>query len=129
MRKSSRQKNYDTSVSPGKGYLYKTRRLLFGLSLLTCIINLSLLAGFDESMGKIAIFFLVLSALFAIVQFLDHRKAHWSWPYIIVLSAIFLLLPAFGVFTTEVFFMRYVWTGEVVFYCGFTFLLLRKKKR
>jgi ABC-type polysaccharide/polyol phosphate export permease len=89
---------------------------------------MSIIAVFDESIGKNAIILIVLSTLFGIVQFIDNRKAQWDWPYIIVLCAMFLLFSAFSAFVTELIFMRYVWLGELVFFCVFVLLLLRKKK-
>ena len=120
-------KNYDIYISPGKWYLYKTRRVLFALSVVFFILNMIIIASFDEPMRKIAIISIVLSALFGVVQFVDNRKVHWDWFYTIVLSAIFLLFSALFAFATELFFMRYIWLGELVFFCVLVPLLLRKK--
>ena len=131
MAKPKKHKNYDIYISPGKWYLYKTRRILFVFSVMFFILNMSIIAVFDESIGKNAIILIVLSTLFGIVQFVDNRKAQWDWPYIIVLCAMFLLFSAFSAFSafvTELIFMRYVWLGELVFFCVFVLLLLRKKK-
>ena len=128
MGKSKKNKNYDIYISPGKWYLFKTRRILFVLSVMFFILNMSIIAGFDESMRKTAIISIVLSTLFGIVQFVDNRKVHWDWPYIIVLCAMFLLFAAFSAFSTELIFMRYIWLGELFFFCVFVILLLRKKK-
>ena len=122
-----KSKNYDIYISPGKWYLYKTRRVLFALSVVFFILNMIIIASFDEPMRKIAIISIVLSALFGVVQFVDNRKVHWDWFYIIVLSAIFLLFSALFVFATELFFMRYIWLGELVFFFVLVPLLLRKK--
>ena len=122
------KKNYDSYISSGKRYLYKTRAIVFLLSIITFVLNLSIIAVFDYSMRKSAIIFILLSSLFTIVQLVDNRKVHWSWFYIIVLSAMFLMFSTFSVFVTELIFMRYIWMGELVFTCGFIFLLLRKKK-
>ena len=122
-------KNYDIYISPGKWYLYKTRRVLFALSVVFFILNMIIIASFDEPMRKIAIISIVLSALFGVVQFVDNRKVHWDWFYIIVLCALFLLWSAFGVFATELIFMRYIWLGELVFFCALVPLLLCKKRR
>ena len=89
---------------------------------------MSIIAVFDESMRKTAIISIVLSTLFSIVQLVDNTKANWDWSYIIVLSILFLLFSAFAVFATELIFMRFIWAGEAVAFCGFVFLLLRKKK-
>lgn len=122
------KKNYDTYISSGKRYLYKTRTILFLLAIITFILNLSIIAVFDVSMRKNAIIFILSSSLFAVVQLVDNRKVHWSWPYIIVLSTLFLGFSAFAVFVTELIFMRYIWMSELIFACGFLFLLLRKEK-
>ena len=122
-----KSKNYDIYISPGKWYLYKTRRVLVALSVVFFILNMIVIAGFDESMRRIAIISIILSALFGIIQFIDNRKVHWDWFYIIVLSAIFLLFSALFAFATEVIFMRYVWLGELVFFSVLIPLLLRKK--
>ena len=95
MGKSNKHKNYDIYISLGKWYLYKTRRILFALSVAFFILNMSIIAGFDESMRKTAIISITLSTLFGVVQFVDNRKVHWDWFYIIVLCAIFLLFSAF----------------------------------
>lgn len=128
MGKSKKHKNYDIYISPGKRYLYKTRKILFVISVMSFILNMSIVAGFEESMRKTAIISIVLSTLFGVVQFVDNRKASWDWLYIIVLCAIFLLFSAFSVFAAELIFMRYIWLGELVFFCVFVLLLLRKKK-
>ena len=122
-----KSKNYDVYISPGKWYLYKTRRVLFVLSVVSFILNMIVIAGFDESMRRTAIISIILSALFGIVQFIDNRKVHWGWFYIIALCAIFLLFSAFSVFATELIFMRYIWLSELVFFCVLIPLLLRKK--
>lgn len=129
MKKSKKQKNYDICISPGKRYLYKTRIILFLLSMLSFILNMALIAGFDESMRKNALISILLSAIFTILQLVDDRKAHWDWLYIIVLSSMFLFLSAFSVFATHLIFMRFIWAGEFVAFCGFTLFLLRKKKK
>ena len=128
MGKSNKHKNYDIYISPGKWYLYKTRRILFALSVAFFILNMSIIAGFDQSMRKDAIISIILSTLFGVVQFVDKHKVHWDWFYIIVLCAMFLLFSAFSAFATELIFMRYIWLGELVFFCAFVPLLLRKKK-
>ena len=128
MGKSKNQKNYDVYISPGKRYLYKTRRILFLLSIIAFILNMSIIAAFDESLRKTAIISIVLSALFGVVQFVDTRKVHWDWLYIIVLSALFLIFSAFSAFATKLIFMRYVWSGEFILLCGLMLLLLCKKK-
>ena len=122
-----KSKNYDVYISGGKWYLYKTRRVLFVLSVVSFILNMIVIAGFDESMRRTAIISIILSALFGIVQFIDNRKVHWGWFYIIALCAIFLLFSAFSVFATELIFMRYIWLSELVFFCVLIPLLLRKK--
>ena len=122
-----KSKNYDIYISPGKWYLYKTRRVLFALSVVFFILNMIVIAGFDEPMRRTAIISIILSALLGIVQFIDNRKVHWDWFYIIVLSAIFLLFSALFAFATELIFMRYVWLGELVFFSVLIPLLLRKK--
>ena len=128
MGKSNNHKNYAIYISPGKRYLYKTRRILFALSVAFFVLNMSIIAVFDESMRKTAIISIILSALFGVVQFVDNRKAHWDWFYIIVLCAIFLLLSAFSAFATELIFMRYIWLSELVFFCVIAPLLLLKKR-
>lgn len=128
MGKSKKRKNYDSNISPGKSYLYKTRRILFALSVSTFIINVGVIAGFDESMRKSAVISILLSVIFSIVQFIDNRKTNWGWLYIIVLSSLFLLFSAIYAFATELLFMRYIWAVEFIFFCGLFLLLLRKKK-
>lgn len=128
MGKSNKHKNYDIYISPGKWYLYKIRRILFALSVAFFILNMSIIAGFDESMRKTAIISIALSTLFGVLQFVDNRKVHWDWFYIIVLCAMFLLFSAFSAFTTDLIFVRYIWLGELAFFCVFVPLLLRKKK-
>ena len=83
-----------------------------------------IIASFDEPMRKIAIISIVLSALFGVVQFVDNRKVHWDWFYIIILCALFSLFSAFRAFATELIFMRYVWLGELVFFCVLVPVLL-----
>ena len=122
-----KSKNYDIYISPGKWYLYKTRMVLFALSVVFFILNMIVIAGFDEPMRRTAIISIILSALLGIVQFIDNRKVHWDWFYIIVFSAIFLLFSAFFAFATELIFMRYIWLGELVFFSVLIPLLLRKK--
>ena len=122
-----KSKNYDIYISPGKWYLYKTRRVLFALSVVLFVLNMIVIASFEESMRRTAIISIILSVLFGVVQFIDNRKVHWDWFYIIVLSAIFLLFSALFAFATELFFMRYIWLGELVFFCVLVPLLLRKK--
>ena len=112
-----KSKNYDIYISPGKWYLYKTRRVLFALSVVLFVLNMIVIASFEESMRRTAIISIILSVLFGVVQFIDNRKVHWDWFYIIVLSAIFLLFSALFAFATELFFMRYIWLGELVFFC------------
>ena len=128
MGKSKKQKNYDIYISPGKWHLYKTRKILFVLSVMFFALNMSIIAGFDESMRKTAIIAIVLTTLFSIVQFVDNRKVHWDWLYIIVLCVLLLAFSAFAAFATELIFMRYIWLGELVFFCVPVLLLLRKKK-
>ena len=123
-----KSKNYDIYISPGKWYLYKTRRVLFALSVVFFILNMIVVACFDESMRRTAIISIILSVLFGIVQFIDNRKAHWDWWYIIDLCAIFFLFSAFSSFVTELIFMRYIWLSELVIFCVFPLLLLCKKK-
>ena len=128
MGKSKKNKNYDIYISPKKWYLYKTRKILFVLSVMFFILNMSIIAGFDESMRKSAIIIIVLSTLFGVIQFIDNRKTNWDWPYIIALCAVFFLFSAFTTYKTELLFMRYIWLGELVFFCVFVLLILRKKK-
>ena len=128
MGRSNKQKNYDIYISPGKWYMYKTRRSLFALSIVAFVLNLSLIAVFDESMRMNALIAILWTTIFAIVQFVDKRKAHWDWLYIIVLSTIFLLFSAFAAFATELMIVRYIWAGEFILFLGFILLLLRKKK-
>jgi len=128
MGKSKKKKNYDLYISPGKWYLYKTRRMLFVLSVMFFILNMSIIAGFEESMRKNSITSIVLSVLFGVVQFVDNRKVQWDWLYIIVLCAMFFVFSASFALKSELVFMRYVWLGELVFCCVFALLLLRKKK-
>ena len=80
-------------------------------------------------MRKKALIAILWSAIFAILQFVDQRKAHWEWFYIIVLSTIFLLFSAIMVFATELIFIRYIWAGELALFLGLILLLLRKKNR
>ena len=128
MGKSNNHKNYAIYISPGKRYLYKTRRILFALSVAFFVLNMSIIAVFDESMRKTAIISIILSALFGVVQFVDNRKAHWDWFYIIILCALFSLFSAFSAFATELIFMRYIWLSELVFFCVIAPLLLLKKR-
>lgn len=128
MGKSKKQKNYDSCISPGKSYLYKTRKSLFALSVSAFIINVGIIAVFDESMRKSAVIAILLSAIFFVVQFIDNRKTHWGWLYIILLSTLFLLFSAIFAFATELLFMRYIWVIEFVFFCGLFVQLLRRKK-
>lgn len=123
-----KQKSYDTYISKGKWYLYKTRRILFVLSVLLFILNMSIIAAFDGSMRATAIILIVALTLFGIVQFVDSRRDHWKWPYIIVLCTMLFLLPAFVAFASELIFMRYILLGEFIFFCVFIFLSLRKEK-
>ena len=127
MGRSNKRKNYDIYISPGKWYMFKTRRILFALSIVAFVLNLSLIAVFDESMRKDALIEILWSAVFAVVQLLDKRKAHWEWLYIIVLCTIFFLFSAFAAFATELIIVRYIWVGEFVLFLG-SVLLLRKKK-
>ena len=129
MGRSKKQKNYDIYISPGKWHTYHTRRILFALSIVSFVLNLVLIAVFDETMRKKALIAILWSAIFAILQFVDQRKAHWDWFYIIVLSTIFLLFSAFAVFATELIFVKYIWAGELVLFLGLILLLLRKKKQ
>ena len=99
-----KSKNYDIYISPGKWYLYKTRRVLFALSVVFFILNMIIIASFDEPMRKIAIISIVLSALFGVVQFVDNCKVHWDWFYIIILCALFSLFSAFNQTKATVFF-------------------------
>ena len=122
-----KSKNYDIYISPRKKYLYRARRVLFILSVVLFVLNMSIIAGLDESMRKTAIILIILSTLFGVVQFVDNRKVHWDWLYIIVMCAMFLLFSAFAAFATELIFMRYIWLGELVFFCVLVPLLLRKK--
>lgn len=108
--------------------MYITRRILFALSIVAFVLNLSLIAVFDESMRKNALITILWSAVFAVVQLLDKRKAHWEWLYIVVLCTIFFLLSAFVAFATELMILRYIWVGEFVLFLGFILLLLGKKK-
>ena len=124
-----KSKNYDIYISPGKRYLYRARRVLFTVSVVFFVLNMSIIAGFDESMRKTAIISIVLSTLFGAVQLADNRKVHWNWTYIIVLCAIFLLISALFAFVTELVFMRYIWLGELVFFCVFVLLILHKKRK
>ena len=124
-----KSKNHDIYISPGKWYLYKARRVLFALSVMLFILNMIIIASFDEPMRKIAIISIVLSALFSVIQFVDNRKVHWDWFYIIILCALFFLFSAFNAFATELIFMRYVWLGELVFFCAPVPLLLCKKRK
>ena len=96
-----KSKNYDIYISPGKWYLYKARRVLFVLSVVLFILNMLVIAGFDESMRRNAIISIILSALFGVVQFIDNCKVHWDWFYIIVLCGIFLLCACSSVITQE----------------------------
>ncbi|MBQ8354613.1 MAG: hypothetical protein IJY40_03175 [Oscillospiraceae bacterium] len=96
---------------------------------MTFVLNLVLIAVFDETMRKKALIAILWSAIFAILQFVDQRKAHWDWFYIIVLSTIFLLFSAFAVFATELIFVKCIWAGELVLFLGLILLLLRKKKQ
>ena len=129
MGRSKKHKNYDIYISPGKWYLYKGRRILFCVSIVTFILNMSLIAGFDESMRKTALISILLSAIFAIVQFVDNRKVHWDWPYIIILCAIFHFFSALSVFSSELLFMRYIWAGELILFSVFIGLSLYKKTK
>ena len=124
-----KSKNYAIYISPGKWYLYKAQRVLFALSVMLFILNMIIIASFDEPMRKIAIISIVLSALFGVTQFVDNRKVHWDLFYIIILCALFFLFSAFNAFATELIFMRYVWLGELVFFCALVPLLLCKKRK
>ena len=124
-----KSKNDDIYISPGKWYLYKARRVLFALSVMLFILNMIIIASFDEPMRKIAIISIVLSALFGVIQFVDNSKVHWDWFYIIILCVLFFLFSAFNAFATELIFMRYVWLGELVFFCALVPLLLCKKRK
>ena len=124
-----KSKNYDIYISPEKWYLYKARRVLFALSVMLFILNMIIIASFDEPMRKNAIISIVLSALFGVIQFVDNCKVHWDWFYIIILCALFFLFSAFNAFATELIFMRYVWLGELVFFCALVPLLLCKKRK
>lgn len=119
MGKRKKRNNYDNYISSGKWYLYKRRKVLFALSIVTYILNMAIMAGFDESMRKTALISILLSAIFAIVQFVDNRKAHWEWPYIIILCATFHFFSALSVFSTELLFMRYIWVGELILFSVF----------
>ncbi len=123
-----KSKNYAIYISPGKRYLYRARRVLFTLSVVFFVLNMSIIAGLDESMRKTAIISIILSTLLGVVQLVDNRKVNWTWGYVIVLCALFLLFSAFGAFATALIFMRYIWLGELVFFCVFVLLILRKKK-
>ena len=127
MGKNKKAKNYDLYIAPGKQHLYQTRRLLFLLSASIFVLDLSVIAILDPVMRKNALISMGLSAVFAVLQLVDNRKANWNWPYIIVLSGFFLLFAAFAAFATEWMFMRYVWAGETVFFLGLVVLLLRRK--
>ena len=129
MRKSKKKKNYDIYISPAKRRLYRTRKILFTVSIMTLILNESIIAVCDASMMKNALSIILLSILFAVIQFVDDRKANWEWGYIIFLSALSFLLSALSVFTSELLFMIYMWVGELVFFLGITLLLLRKKNK
>ena len=129
MRKSKKKKNYDIYISPAKRRLYRTRKILFTVSIMTLILNESIIAVCDASMMKNDLSIILLSILFAVIQFVDDRKANWEWGYIIFLSALSFLLSALSVFTSELLFMIYMWVGELVFFLGITLLLLRKKNK
>ena len=127
MAKPKKHKDCDIYISPGKWPLYKTRRILFAVSIFMFVFDAGLVAAFDGSMRNNAVASLIWSVVFAGLQFADRRKAHWGWMYIALLSSVFFLLAAFFAFATECFFMRYIWMGQFVFSCGVVFLLLRKK--
>lgn len=129
MGKTTKQRNYDTYISPGKRYLYRKRRILFVFSVMTFIFNMSLIAVFDDSMRKVALVSIFLSLFFAIVQLVDDRKVLWEWCYIIDLSVMCLIFSALGAFFTDFVVMRYIWVGELVFFCGFILLFFRKKNK
>ncbi len=129
MGKSKKQKNYDSYISPGKWYLYKGQRILFGLSFLTFILNMSLIAAFNESLRKTALISILLSAIFAIVQFVDSRKTNWGWAYIIILCVLFHFFSALSIFSTELLFMKYIWAGELILFAVFIGLSLYKKTK
>lgn len=102
---------------------------MFVLSILTFILNMSLIAIFDDSMKEEALISILLSSLFAVLQLVNNSKANWDWVYIIILTALSLLFSAVSIFTTELLFMRFIWLGELVFFCGFILLSLRKQKK
>ena len=129
MKKSKKQKNYDIYISPKKWYLYKERRILFVISILTFILNMFLIAGFDESMRNTALISILLSVIFAIVQFVDNRKVNWDWSYIVILCVLFHFFSALSVFSSELLFMRYIWAGELILFSVFISLSLYKKTK
>ena len=118
---------YDSCISSGKRYSYKTRAILFALTMISFVLNLSIIAIFDDTLRKVATLLILPSLLLAVVQFVDNRKSHWTWTYIIILCATFFLLSTVAVFVTELTFIKYVWIVELVVICGFVFTLLKKK--
>lgn len=129
MGRSKQSKNYDIYISPGKRYLYRTRKILFVLSVLTFVLNMSIIAVFDTLMRKDTLISLALSLLFGIIQLVDNRKANWEWHYIIILCAVLHFFSAISVFSADLLFMRYIWVGELILFSGFIGLSLYKNKK
>lgn len=129
MDRSRKKKYYDMNIAPGKRPLYRMRKVLFVLSVVAFILNMILIAAFDDTMREKALRFVLISVLFAVLVLIDNRKANWTWPYIIVLAGMFLLFSALCVFTAQLIFLRYIWVGELIFFCVFIWLSLRKKNK
>ena len=129
MRKSKKRKNYDIYISPGKRYLYRTRKILFLLSMTFFILNMSIIAVLVTSMKKTALISILLSSVFTVLQLVDNRKANWDWSYIIFLCVMFHFVSGLCAFFAELFFMGYIWAGELILISVFIGLSLYKRDK
>jgi hypothetical protein len=90
---------------------------------------MSIIAVLFTSMKKTALISILLSGVFTVLQLVDNRKANWDWSYIIFLCVMFHFVSGLCAFFAELFFMGYIWAGELILISVFIGLSLYKRDK
>lgn len=120
-------KDYDVYVTPQNTPRFRERKIIFAAAMGLQALNWLLLALVFADGRRGMILMALMTIGFTVVQWVDQRKAMWTWRYILSVCAIDLLVTAYFCFLLELSWLLAVMAAEVVACAGLAAALLRPK--
>lgn len=120
-------KDYDVYVTLQNTPRFRERKIIFAAAMGLQALNWLLLALVFADGRRGMILMVLMTIGFTVVQWVDQRKAMWTWRYILAVCATDLLVTAYFCFLLELSWFLAVMAAEVVTCAGLAAALLRPK--